>query len=134
MRFKLPNLEAAFETWRQGALVYLSEPDGSDSFVRPAAFVFVIPGGFAWVEPSYADPDGASSPAYHERTGKVEVRNKGFIFRFDDGQAAVYPANADDQAMLDDLRPLNWFAEHLKENGLQWQAERERVRALVAHD
>ncbi len=132
----MPNLEDVFQTWRLGALVYLARPAGSGIIIRPAAFVFVIPGGFAWVEPSYADPYGASSPAYHERTGNVRENGDGFILRNEAGgpeaDAAVYPFDPADPGMKDDAGPLTWFANHLKENGLQWQSERTRVHALVA--
>ena len=127
----MQNLEAAFETWQRGALVYLVDPDGSVWMIRPAAFVFATPDGFSWVEPSYADPYGASSSAWHERAGAVTQNGSGFIFTSPGSEVSVYPFDPDDPGTEDDAGPLEWFSAHIKENGLQWQGERERVRKLI---
>ena len=44
----------------------------ANGFRRPAAFVYDVPGGFAWVEPAYLDPYGASSHALHIIHGTIE--------------------------------------------------------------
>ncbi len=117
-------------------MVYiLFRNEAEPMMIRPAAFVFATPSGLAWVEPSYADPYGASSPAFHQRAGTLERNKDGFILKMagdDEIEIGVYPFNDEDPAMGDDLGPLRWFAEHLKENHLQWQAERELVRSMLA--
>ncbi len=133
----MENLEDSFRNWDKGAVVYIDFKTGP-LMIRPAAFVFALPGGFCWVEPSYADPWGASSSAWHERIGRVEPDQDGFVlFMASDGgerKVAVYPFNSVDPALTDAAAPLTWFSDHLKTNGLAWQAERERVRALVVPD
>lgn len=127
------NLEEVVSKWEKGALVLiLSTSSASILLTRPAAFVYAIRGGFAWVEPSYADPYGASSPGLHIRSGEIQEKNDGFKLRAGGSEIEVYPFDERDPATQDDAEPLLWFAHHLRESGLQWQAERERVRKLIA--
>lgn len=97
-------------TW-EGAVVFLDE-GGS----RPAAFVWIDEAGaVTWVEPSYADPWGAASPALHRRATGVE--------------ALPYDP-ATDRALVGGA--LDWFADWLKSNGLTWAEERDRLGVVVA--
>jgi len=100
--------------------------------VRPAAFIYATRGGFAWVEPSYADPHGASSPSPLIRTGELRQKGEGFVVFEPEAWIAVHPFDARDPGMAGYGEPLLWFAEHLKKCGLQWRDERERVRELIA--
>lgn len=43
----------------ESAVIILRLKAGGDAIVRPAAFVFDRPRGFAWLEPPYADPNFA---------------------------------------------------------------------------
>lgn len=49
-------IEKRTANW-EGAVIILRPKAGGDAIVRPAAFVFDRPRGFAWLEPSYADPN-----------------------------------------------------------------------------
>ncbi len=123
----MQNLGEDEAFWGRGAAVFIMSAENSRiEVMRPAAFVYPAPGGFAWVEPSYADPYGAGSPALHVRYGTIEPRHRGFVCRGGGKLIAVEPYIDDD-----DL-PLEWFARYLKENGLQWIDERERVRKLIS--
>lgn len=115
----------------EGAVIILRPKDGGAPMVRPAAFVFDWTGGFAWLEPSYADPDGTPAPAWHEVEASV-IEEKGGEIVFDGprysgdiewyvGQMEVAPA-------------LDWFAGWLAENGRSWADERARVVADLLPD
>ncbi len=127
------NIEAMVSKWECGALVTVFSSDTDTMpLIRPAAFVYAIRGGFAWVEPSYADPYGASSPSLHIRSGEIQESGAGFTLHLGQGRITVYQFDERDPAMEDDAYPLRWFANHLKDNGIQWQVERERIRELIA--
>lgn len=117
---------AAIEDLR-GAIVIVTDA-GGQSTIRPAAFAFPLPDGIAWIEPSYADPAGASSNAYHERRG--EVAGDGASVAGDGWRCEVLPYEDDDVDLVGDA--LQWFAAWIKSSGTTWEAERERVRELVA--
>ncbi len=126
--------------WESGALVLIfSTSTEAIPLVRTAAFVYATPGGFAWVEPSYADPYGASSPSPLIRSGEIRQKGEGFVIFEPDAWIAVQPFNAHDPGMAGPGEPLLWFAEHLKKSGLQWHDERKRVLEMIeptikAHD
>ncbi len=127
------NLEKVVSKWEKGALVLIfSNANDAMPLVRPAAFIYAIRGGLAWVEPYYADPYGASSPGLHIRSGEIQEKNDGFELRGSSSEIKVYPFDERDPATKNDAEPLRWFANYLRENSLQWQAERERVRKLIA--
>ena len=100
--------------------------------IRPAAFVYAIPGGFAWVEPSYADPCGATSPRALIRCGDLAATGDGFTMAKTGVRISVCLFDPLDQGTEDERAPLLWFADDLKDNGLQWHDECERLRKLIA--
>jgi hypothetical protein len=111
--------------WK-GAAIVLRPKSGGPEMMRPAAFVFDTPGGFGWLEPSYADPWGSPAPSWHE-VEVTSIRVQGGEFYFDGpeysgeiewsvGQIPVAPA-------------LDWFEEWLKKEGRTWPEERARVLA-----
>lgn len=117
----MPRIEAL-----DGAVVIISMSGEARPMTRPAAFVFETAGGIAWIEPSYADPAGAASPALHVRTGRREGDALiGSGWRID-----VLPYEAGDQDLVGDA--LDWFADWLRAEGRTWQQERDRVRAMIA--
>jgi len=56
----MAKLNEVTQRWPYAAITIGNRINGA-SFMRPAAFVYDVPGGFAWVEPAYLDPYGASS-------------------------------------------------------------------------
>ncbi len=128
----MPDIESMMNFWDKGALVLIFDGGLREPMIRPAAFVYAIPGGFVWVEPSYADPWGAASPGMHIRCGDLEATDDGFTMAKPDGLISVCPFDPLDPATEDEGAPLRWFADYLRENGLQWRDERERVRTLIA--
>lgn len=126
------NLDQAAASWTAGALVFVQQGEG-DAIVRPAAFVFATPGGLAWVEPSYADPMGASANALHERDGDLVDEGLGFVLTTASGERVTvlpYDPEAGDGDLVGGA--LEWFAEHLAETGQAWESERESVRELIS--
>lgn len=115
-------IEEKVRAWR-GAVV-LVDAGRPDAVVRPAAFVYEIPGGAAWLEPSYADPLGAASPAWHERLGQVVETGEGFRVLASDGSAVDFvPYDREDNGdLVGDS--LEWFGRWLKAEGLTWEGER----------
>lgn len=111
-----------------GALIFIEQ--GGQTIRRPAAFIFDLPDGVAWVEPSYADPYGASSPALHIRRGRPvdgqpdSLQGDGWILSV----GPAYPPELEDGVGL----PLAWFADYLASTGRTYDEERERVRELIA--
>lgn len=99
-------------TW-EGAVVFLEEGGA-----RPAAFVWIDEAGaVTWVEPSYADPNGAASPALHRRERGAE--------------ALPYDPATDRDFVGDSIA---WFADWLKANGQTWAEERDRLGVILAGD
>lgn len=120
MSNEFENLSAE---WR-GAVVAIDQ--GGVVSLRPAAFVFDVPGGMAWVEPSYADPAGATSPAFHSFKGQIE----GNTLRTPDGMLIeVLPYETGDAVVIGD--GLEWFASWLAAERRTWEQERGRVRELL---
>lgn len=123
------KLDQIAAKWPGAIIIFrASGPDARNEY-RPAAFIFETPGGFAWVEPSYADPVGASSPSYHERKGSFDASEGGFVMMRDEGMIAVIPYDRKESDFVGDA--LDWFADWLKAEGRTWQEERERVRERV---
>lgn len=120
MANEFENLSAG---WR-GAVVAIDQ--GGIVSLRPAAFVFDVPGGVAWVEPSYADPAGAASPAFHAFKGTVggnTVTAPGGML------IEVLPYESADAGVIGD--GLEWFASWLAAEGRTWEQERARVREML---
>ncbi len=128
-RNKKPHpLEAIFASWR-GAIVHIDFHDGIPMF-RPAAHVFGTPSGFAWVEPSYADPYGAASPAFHKREGVLVPAGDGFTMACTDGLDIVL-SQLDPRVHGVHASPLTWFARWIESEGRTWLEEREAVRERI---
>lgn len=125
------DLEALARTWTRGALVFIETDGTGRGMIRPAAFVYATPTGFAWVEPSYADPYGSPSPALHHRVGVARpAAGDGFKMITKDAETVtVVPYGDDDRLLVGE--PLEWFAQHLAETGKDWATERESLRPLV---
>lgn len=123
----MQSLEDGTRDW-PGATIAITQ-DG-DTMFRPAAFVFDVPGGVAWVEPSYADAAGAASPGFHVWRG--DRKDWGIFTRPDGSRLSVLQYEQDHRDLIGD--PLEWFAAWLKAEGRTWSQERERVRALVADE
>ncbi|MGD9599917.1 MAG: hypothetical protein AB7P94_16765 [Steroidobacteraceae bacterium] len=129
----MPNLEETAATWTDGALVFVQSTTDDDALVRPAAFVFEAPGGLMWVEPSYADPNGAAGLALHQREGLLTTEGRGFVLQTAAGERiTVLPYEADDRDLVGDA--LEWFGRYVQADGRTWAGERERVRGLVLED
>lgn len=125
----MQNLEPFAAQWK-GAVITIIISGASEPALRPAAFVFETPDGFAWVEPSYADPWGSSSPSYHQRVGKFEPSEAGFVATVSDVEGvAVARYEPNDSHLIGDA--IDWFTDWLKAEGRTWQEERERVRERV---
>ncbi len=120
----MQSLEAGTRDW-PGAVIAITSPGGATMF-RPAAFVFDAPGGLAWVEPSYADPWGAATPALHVFQATREAWN---AFVLADGRRLGVLPYADDADLVGD--GLEWFRDWLRAEGRTWQQERARVLALI---
>jgi hypothetical protein len=124
------TLEEVASTWARGALVFIRQAGTEDDMIRPAAFVYSTPDGLAWVEPSYADPWGASSNALHFAAGvPMPVPGDGFRVITAAGDSFIVVPYGDDADLIGDS--LEWFARHLAETGTDWATERERVRELI---
>lgn len=122
----MQSVEDLTRDW-PGAVIVI---DHAGRMFRPAAFVFNVPGGFAWVEPAYADPYGASSPAFHKRKGRRTAPGR---FVGDGWTIEVLPYEpADDRDLVGDA--LDWFSRWLSSEGRTMAQERERVRELVADE
>lgn len=120
----MQSLEDGTRQW-PGAVIVIT--DASGTAFRPAAFVFDVPGGLAWVEPSYADPAGAASPAFHRRAGSFTAWN---AIESTGAKLGVLPyAPGEDADLVGD--GLEWFAAWLTAEGRTWAEERERVRAML---
>lgn len=114
---------------RDGALVFIMS--GEDQLIRPAAFVFPGDRGVAWVEPSYADPNGSASSALHRRDGVVGVDGVGLRVSAGDEVIVILPYTKGQDADMDG-GALEWFAGHLRDTGTDWDQERERIRTLIS--
>lgn len=123
----MQSVEDLTRDW-PGAVIAINDSGGQ--LFRPAAFVFDVPGGFAWVEPAYADPYGASSPAFHRRQGQRTAPGR---YVGDGWTIEVLPYDpAADQGGAGGA--LDWFAGWLRAESRTLAQERVRVRALVADE
>lgn len=122
-----PVIEQFTSNWKGAVITLTSKADGF-VMVRPAVFLFDHPGGLAWLEPSYADPWGAASPAWHEIAAPSIVAHDSII-EFD---GPVYSGDIEpdfgQNASARDA--LAWFAEWMDERGLSWAEERARIVKL----
>lgn len=131
-RKKKPHpLEATFASWR-GAIVHIDFHDGIP-MLRPAAHVFGTPSGFAWVEPSYADPYGAASPSFHRREGVLAPSGTAFKMAATDGLDIILMP-LDPRSHAEHASPLTWFARWIESEGRTWLEERERVRERIKRE
>lgn len=117
----MPTLEEDVQTWSGGATVTTIRRNPAQITVRPAAFVWALPDGIEWVEPSYADPWGAASPSHHVRRGTRD----GYVTEFEGATIEALPAEPGESEALD------WYAKWLTEMGRTWEQERARLRALL---
>lgn len=118
-------------TWTAGAVVFLRDAGGQIEGIRPAAFIFGTPTGLAWVEPSYADPAGASSNALHIRDGVIEVDADSVKITMPGGEAVLAsPYEPDDTTLVGDS--LEWFAGYIAKSGRTPAEERARVQELIS--
>ena len=119
------TLEEGTREW-PGAIIAIT--DAAGLHFRPAAFAFDAPGGFAWVEPAYADPAGSGSQAFHRRQGERRAWNRwageGWTI-----EVLPYTPGLDEDLVGD---ALAWFADWLKAERRTMAAERERVLVLLA--
>lgn len=118
------------DEWSAGAVAVVTA-DG-ETTVRPVAFVFKLAGGIvAWVEPSYADPVGAGSPALHFADDEgADPSGAGIRCRGPGWTADLLPYDAaDHRDLIGDA--LEWFADWLKVERRSWADERARVAAMV---
>lgn len=124
------TLEDKAMTWTAGAVVFIRAAGGRIEGTRPAAFVFSTPTGLAWVEPSYADPAGASSTALHLRDGLVEADGDGVKITTPGGEVVlVSPYEPEDVDLVGDA--LEWFAGYVAQSGRTWAEERAKVQGII---
>jgi len=124
--------EQLASSWTDGALVFdYQQGEGGSAMIRAAAFVYPGVDSLAWVEPSYLDPYGASSPALHTRTGKLEkAPGDGFQLTLEDGKKIVALPVNDGGELVGNA--LLWFSNYLILNKIDFNEERERVREMIA--
>lgn len=67
-----------------------------DTMCRGAAFVFTTASGVAWVDTSYTDPWGASSPAMRHVEGTLQRHASGFKCEADGKSFFLCSCNFDD--------------------------------------
>jgi hypothetical protein len=104
--------------------------------VRPAAHVFRLADGVAWLEPAYLDPNGATMRTFHRIDGKVRDKGQGFTVDAGDKVAEVQPlsANPQDDSGGTCRRALAEYGDLLVDKGITQEAERARVALLLADD
>lgn len=115
------------EGWTQGALITVTVKGTGNVFVRPAAFVWALQDGIEWVEPSYADPWGAATPAWHVRKGTLA----GYTVDSATELVEALPFEPELDGEERGAKPLLWFTGYLQKQGTTWEEERARVRALL---
>ena len=127
----MSDAEQVASSWNEGALIFdYDQAENGQPVIRAAAFVFPTEQSFAWVEPSYLDPYGASSPALRRRSGQLTQHpNGGLELTMDNGGRIVALPVGDDHDLA--YGALRWFTDHLNQNGIQFAEERERVRELI---
>lgn len=123
----MSTLDQEYAAWTSGAMIFITFKDNT-SLIRPAAFVWALPDGIEWVEPSYADPYGASSPSYHERRGRFLDR---YTVTTDYGDVEALPFDPATDMSFRDSAALVEFRRYIDDNGLDFTAERNRLHALI---
>lgn len=134
-----PDAEALALNWRGAVLlIFRKDNPGGRPLRRSAVFLYTLPGGgFSWVEPHAWDPEGASSPARHDRPrAKLSWLspgnpNVGLLYEDDEvGESGmVYEWRPDDYPAVPELEAFYAQAER---DGLDLKAERERVRPALS--
>jgi len=128
------SLNESTANWPFAIITIIDRRDGS-TFSYPAAFVYDVPGGFAWVEPSYLDGFGGGATAVHILRGTVlpdipvgESAPR-YVFENDDytGMIEMHVGKAERHA-----DSLTWYAAELRRRGKAHAVERERVWGLIA--
>ena len=120
----MSTIEQQTQGW-EGAVIVITE-NGRSQF-RPAVFVYDIPDGFAWVEPSYADPVGAASPAFHEARGVLVAPN---MVTTGPRLIRVLPYDPDEDVRIVG-ESIEWYKRWLGGQRRTWDEERRRVLQLV---
>lgn len=116
------------------AVVVVARP-GGDTDLRPGLFVYPTADGFAWVEPGYLEPD-PSREAFYRATGTLQLQANGFTLDAQDGKYYVVGALADlDEGTGADLKAAcAWARQQIEAAGSTMDAERDRLRLLLADD
>lgn len=125
------NVEATTASWR-AINVAVRMADGEEIRTRLAVFLFDSPGGFTWVEPSYADPWGAPSPAWHQRTGAMEWNGSEWVCTGGDGERVALTEWIAEDGTEAELRTVAAFETWLMDAGVTKDEARELVRADLA--
>lgn len=117
------------------AVVWLHDKASSRDVPRSAAFVFVTPDGFAYVEPAYLDPYDCAH-RFHRVEAKLTVSD-GRVVSFDgpewSGRLEPYTGSAAQVEAIGD--GLERFPAELKlRKGRSHDEERERLRWHLAED
>lgn len=98
---------------------------------RPAVMVWRTPDGFAWLEPSYYDPEPLSAPAFHRITGTVEEAQGGLYLRSPEWtMAAALPASSNEDPAL--AAAINFALDRIAAAGSTLEAERTKLSADLA--
>ena len=109
----------------------------ANGFRRPAAFVYDVPGGFAWVKPAYLDSYGASSHALHIIHGTIEpdpdAEAPGTRYRFENEDYSG-TIEQDVGTNGDVSAALEWHRTELSRQGRSYAEERDRVWQMIARD
>ncbi|MCQ9378816.1 hypothetical protein [Methyloversatilis sp. XJ19-49] len=127
----MPTVEEVTSLWRSGALVIVKMD--AETMYRGAAFVFGDGDGLVWVEPSYLDPNGAPTPAEHRAVGaQLTKYGEAYNIRADGETWSVILAEYSPEEDADQIGDqMDFMRQQLDAAGTTWEAERERVRALV---
>lgn len=110
--------------WGMGAIVAVKM--GDLIHIRPAAFVFDLPDGWGWLEPSYADLHGPVSPSLHVRAGELEVFGDGLTWESPAQTIQVLPFDPEDDQGDAGYALIDW-----RKTIKSYQAERARMLEQV---
>lgn len=95
---------------------------------RPGVLVFDTPTGWAWLEPSYADPLGAATPALHERTGQPQLEAADLLqWTGPDGEL-IELTPFDPVVDYEIADAIAWWEAYLQAAGRSQADEREQLR------
>lgn len=102
---------------------------------RPGLFVFMCPDGFAWIEPAYLE-DQPPRQCFIRVAGTLTAEPDGFTLAGADGRFYTARALASfPDGEHDDLKAAcAWATGELAQAGVTIEAERERVRQLLADE